>query len=82
MGVTRYNEDLCNGCGICIEDCPMDVFQRDPATGKAKMVYPKDCWECLLCEFDCPTKALEVSPAAVRPLFYPYKLSENTGPRK
>jgi len=72
MGITFYSEELCNGCGLCIEECPVDVYVEDPETGKAKIAYLEDCWDCLLCELICPTEAIKVSPAATRRLREPY----------
>jgi 2-oxoglutarate ferredoxin oxidoreductase subunit delta len=51
--------ELCKACGICIELCPENVFDRD------KLGYPvlarlDDCTQCLLCELHCPDFALEV----------------------
>ncbi len=69
MGVRYLKAELCNGCGLCVEDCPMDVFVMDTATGKAQVAYGLDCWVCLLCEDICPTKAIEMSPEAERKPF-------------
>jgi 2-oxoglutarate ferredoxin oxidoreductase subunit delta len=51
--------ELCKACGICIDLCPEDVFDRD------KLGYPivarvDDCTSCLLCELHCPDFAIEV----------------------
>lgn len=73
MGIKSFSQEKCIvGCEICIEDCPTDVFDKDPQTGKARAAYPEDCWECLLCEEECPGKAIKISPAAVRKLWYPF----------
>ena len=55
--------DLCKACGICIELCPEDVYDRD------KQGYPiisrvDDCTSCLLCELHCPDFAIEVQRRA------------------
>ncbi len=73
MGIKKFDQEHCvPGCDICIDDCPLDVFDRDPDTGKARAAHPEDCWECLLCEEECPAKAIKISPAVVRKLWYPY----------
>jgi NAD-dependent dihydropyrimidine dehydrogenase PreA subunit len=48
------------GCTVCVDVCPLDVLRIDPGTGKAHMKYD-ECWYCLPCELDCPTKAITVS---------------------
>ena len=55
--------ELCKVCGICIELCPEDVFDRD------KLGYPivaraDDCTSCLLCALHCPDFAFEVQRRA------------------
>ena len=73
MGIKKFDQEHCiAGCAICIEDCPTDVFARDPETGKARVAFPQDCWECLLCEEECPAKVIKISPAVARKVWYPY----------
>ena len=48
------------GCRVCIDVCPLDVLDIDPATGKAFMRYD-ECWYCMPCEADCPTGAVTVA---------------------
>ncbi len=73
MSIKSFNQEACiAGCDICLEDCPTDVFGRDPKNEKARVVHPGDCWECLLCEEKCPGKAIQISPAAARKLWYPF----------
>jgi len=62
MSIERIDSDLCTGCGICIDTCPMDVIRMDEKSKKAVIKYPDDCMLCLFCERDCPTKAIYVSP--------------------
>ena len=61
------NEALCTGCGACVNSCPIDVFRCDPVTGKAIVVYPRDCCFCFLCQGDCPTGAVAVDHNAGNP---------------
>ncbi len=64
----KVNNTLCNGCGICINTCPMDVMRMDEKNQKAVAKYPEDCMICLLCEEDCPQEAIYVSPVKNSPL--------------
>jgi NAD-dependent dihydropyrimidine dehydrogenase PreA subunit len=57
------DEDKCiadKGCRVCIDVCPLDVLWINEATGKAHMRYD-ECWYCMPCEVDCPTKAVKVN---------------------
>lgn len=55
--VSRYRietkEELCNGCGVCAERCPMtciEIVDGKPVTGDC-------CVSCGQCAYACPTKA-------------------------
>ncbi len=73
MTVISLDAQLCDGCGICIEDCPMDVFKLDPITDKAIMAYNQDCSEsCVICEDACPMEAIKASGATEKPQFRPF----------
>jgi Na+-translocating ferredoxin:NAD+ oxidoreductase subunit B len=63
--VARLNEDLCAGCGTCIDRCPMDALTMDISA----VHDPKRCIGCGLCVTTCPTGALELvrKPAAQQP---------------
>jgi len=60
--IEKIDMDLCNGCGICIESCWPDVLRMDEKTQEPIIKYRDDCATCGLCEMDCPTKAIRVSP--------------------
>ena len=51
--------DLCKACGICIELCPEEVFDRDKL-GYPVIARPEECSQCLICELHCPDFAIEV----------------------
>ena len=72
MGIRKIDNNLCNGCGICIENCPMDVIRKDEKAGKAFISYLSDCQSCLLCETDCPKGAIYVSPDRERRVMLPW----------
>ena len=62
MTIERIDPDLCNGCGICINTCQIDVIWMDEKLNKAVIKYPEDCETCDLCALDCPQNAISVSP--------------------
>ncbi len=68
MPIEKIDPDLCNGCKICVDSCPMDVIRFDEKTKKAYIKYQKDCVACYNCELDCPTKAIYVSPQRGTPV--------------
>lgn len=70
MVIERIDADLCNGCGLCVDSCPMDVIRMDEKGERAVIKYPEDCILCLHCEYECPQNAIFVSPVKmVLPLF-------------
>jgi len=68
MSIERIDPELCNGCGICVDSCSMDVIRMDEAINKAVIRYPEDCMLCDWCELDCPENAIYVSPVKSAPL--------------
>jgi NAD-dependent dihydropyrimidine dehydrogenase PreA subunit len=62
MTVKNLYREKCNGCGICVACCPMDVLRLDEEAGKAVVAYPDDCVACWGCESFCPVSAIDVSP--------------------
>lgn len=67
MGV-MIDFELCDGCGICVNSCPMDVIRMDKEHQKAVIKYLEDCKICKWCAIDCPTKAITVSLENTAPL--------------
>lgn len=66
MGVRRVDVEKCNGCKICYDHCPMDVFRFDEIMKKAYINYLKDCQGCFLCEIECPQDAITCVPVFER----------------
>lgn len=58
MGVRHIDVELCNGCGICVDVCPMDVLRMDEPSKKAYIKYIRDCQSCFLCESECAQDAI------------------------
>lgn len=70
MAVRAIDREKCNGCGRCVQVCPMDVFGQ---LGKfVFLAYPADCMTCFLCELECPRDAVEVGPERAVPKVFPY----------
>jgi nitroreductase/NAD-dependent dihydropyrimidine dehydrogenase PreA subunit len=57
----RVQSDCCNGCGLCVLDCPARIIQLGDA--KTPFVAAEDqenCLECQHCLAICPTAAVSV----------------------
>ena len=64
--VVTFKEDLCKGCGLCIEFCPkkcLGFAEHFNAKGykPAEMKKQEDCIGCAFCFRMCPDVAIEVS---------------------
>jgi NAD-dependent dihydropyrimidine dehydrogenase PreA subunit len=68
MSIEKIDTDLCIGCGLCVDSCPMDVIRIDDVKEKAVITYPEECMLCLFCERDCPQHAIYVSPEKTIPV--------------
>lgn len=58
VATLAFNEEKCNGCGVCLEVCPQAVLAR---AGKKIEIRDRDaCMECGACAVNCPFGALSV----------------------
>jgi electron transport complex protein RnfB len=48
----------CTGCGVCVQVCPVGVFEMKG--DKSNVKKPGDCIQCRACEASCPQKAIVV----------------------
>ena len=67
-----FDENVCDGCNVCVDICPGDVFAPNPVKGKPPIVnYPEECWFDGCCVTLCPRKgAIEiVTPFPMRGAF-------------
>ena len=60
--IERIDEEKCDGCNICFEVCPCDVFRLGPEKRQVRIAYRDDCQTCFACELDCPEDAIYVGP--------------------
>lgn len=63
------DEGLCTGCGLCVDFCPVSVFDLVEVNGRRRPLPSRaqDCWACDTCVGQCPTDALHIveAPAPV-----------------
>jgi len=58
--------DICEGCGICLEVCPVQMYEwvetPDHPTSKKKAFPAKEleCVQCYKCETQCPVQAIRI----------------------
>ena len=51
------NPETCNGCGDCVDSCPLDAIEMKE--GKA-VVDEDTCGDCGACVDVCPTESITV----------------------
>ena len=49
------NEDLCVGCGVCVDDCPVDAISMEDERARINM---NECIHCGICHSVCPEEAV------------------------
>ncbi len=54
----KLSEELCNGCGMCVEVCPHEVFSL--IDRKAYISDRDACMECGACALNCLKEAITV----------------------
>ena len=55
----------CNGDGVCVDVCPVEVFELQnlreyPDSKKSVSVRKEECIQCMACVTSCPTEAITV----------------------
>ncbi|MBW1975721.1 MAG: 4Fe-4S binding protein [Deltaproteobacteria bacterium] len=58
MWKVTVNKDTCEGCGECVEVCPVDVYEL--VDGKAEPVNAEECLGCESCVEVCETGSITV----------------------
>ncbi len=66
MAKTIIAENVCKGCGLCVDACPKKIIQLDLGKLNAKgynpahVVSPEQCIGCAMCAIMCPDSAITV----------------------
>ncbi len=62
MVEVKVDLEKCNGCGTCVEVCPVSVFElQEKEGGKKSVPVNQDaCIVCRACEVQCQTQAITV----------------------
>jgi flavodoxin/Pyruvate/2-oxoacid:ferredoxin oxidoreductase delta subunit len=62
----RVNDDLCNGCGLCVKLCPNGNIE-EVKNGRPK--WGRHCLGCATCQMKCPKEAITSMLAMLGPMF-------------
>ncbi|MBN2457857.1 4Fe-4S dicluster domain-containing protein [Candidatus Woesearchaeota archaeon] len=58
MPKVTIDYDKCSTSGICVDICPVGVFEKKD--DKVVVARPEDCILCRACEGSCPKGAIKV----------------------
>lgn len=50
----------CRGCSLCVDLCPVQVFDSSPDGALAVVAREEDCISCLACFYACPSRCIDV----------------------
>ena len=60
MPTVQIEEHGCRGCSLCVDLCPVEVFEQDGGAALAKVVHAENCIGCLTCAYACPSQCVDV----------------------
>ena len=77
-GTPVYDSNLCNGCKLCIMDCPaeaIEIIRISETEKKFKMLLHNDrCIHCAQCADSCPKNAISMNMEFELAVFDRHKL--------
>lgn len=59
-------DDLCKGCGLCVNACPKKILELEKSRLNTKGYHPATCVDpascvgCAFCAVQCPDSAITV----------------------
>ena len=71
--VAMIDEDLCIGCTLCIQACPVDAIAGAP--NMMHTVIARDCTGCKLCLPPCPVDCISLQNTDMQPTHAERRLS-------
>ncbi len=66
--IVAVDWDICDGDAICVDVCPVNVFEMVDSPGhptsekKSDPARDSECIKCMACETNCPTSAIKIEP--------------------
>ena len=66
MNKLTIRENVCKGCGLCVNACPQGILRLSPDRLNAKGYRPAEitdmskCKACKLCALMCPDVAIKI----------------------
>lgn len=82
MPRVTIDEKGCRGCSLCVDNCPVQVFERLPMSEEsagravAQVAHVGDCMGCFACHYLCPSQCIELRDVEIQRPFY--RVDENT----
>jgi NAD-dependent dihydropyrimidine dehydrogenase PreA subunit len=55
MDNPKVNPEVCTGCGICIDTCPMEAIEM---VNEVARIINDQCSNCRACVDECPVEAI------------------------
>ncbi len=65
MAQVSFNEELCKGCGLCVEYCPLKIIELSEKINSmgyhpAQIIDVNRCTGCAFCAMMCPDVVIRI----------------------